>query len=67
MSVINDNLIFGTCNVFRKIGIKYLASYSIPLCRKMVYEYESVRSKEDKAKKLQPVVSIEIPFGTIVG
>ena len=32
-----------------------------------MYEYESARSEEDKIENLQPVVSIEIPFGTIVG
>ena len=36
-------------------------------CRKMVYEYELSRTDDDRDNKVQPIVSIEIPFGTIVG
>ena len=33
----------------------------------MVYEYDLTRTDDDKDNKVQPIVSIEIPFGTIVG
>ena len=33
----------------------------------MVYEYDLTRTDDDKENKVQPIVSIEIPFGTIVG
>ena len=32
-----------------------------------MYEYDLTRTDDDKDNKVQPIVSIEIPFGTIVG
>ncbi len=35
--------------------------------RKLVYEYDADRSDDDIARNRQPVVSIDIPFNSIVG